>query len=209
MKAKSKSSEQPTIERLAELQDLLLRFRNIDRVIYVRKNKHYVHENDVEHSYFLAMFTWYLSPHFPNLDRDKAIKLALVHDMVEIHAGDTYTYTKDQAQIDSKYERERKAAAVLKQDWADFSEMNEYIAAYEGRDNDEAKFVYVLDKMIPSLINIVYDGYSWKKMKITLDMHKVNKSEKVQAYQDLLPIYYKLNEYLDNHLDLLYNSAKK
>jgi putative hydrolase of HD superfamily len=74
-------------------------------------NGKYIQENDTEHSYNLAMTAWYLAAYFPELDKNKLIRYALVHDLVEIHAGDTFAFG-DAKHIASKSERE---AAALNQ----------------------------------------------------------------------------------------------
>jgi len=109
-------------------------------------------ENDVEHSYALAMAGWFLAPYFPHLDESKIIRYALAHDLVEIHAGDTFAYGEQQ-HIDTKKAREQAAAEQLSREWPDFPDLHEAIRDYEERADAEAKFVYALDKIMPALMN--------------------------------------------------------
>src|SRR5487761_1693983 len=111
--------KKPDIHRLIEFQSLLHQFQAIERVTHVPGK--FEPENDTEHSYNLALSAWFLAQYFPHLDRDKIIRYALVHDLVEIHAGDTYIYA-DQATIDTKKEREHAALLQLEKDWPDFPE---------------------------------------------------------------------------------------
>jgi 5'-deoxynucleotidase YfbR-like HD superfamily hydrolase len=83
--------QKPDIQRLIEFQTFLLKFQKIERSIALPGPGEHK-ENDVEHSYFLAMAAWYLAPHFPQIDRDKAIRYALVYDLVETYAGDTNAF---------------------------------------------------------------------------------------------------------------------
>lgn len=92
-------SDKPDIRRLLEFQKLLVQFQHISRVTHIPGS--WEAENDTEHSYNLAMTAWFLAPHFPQLDCDKLIRYALVHDLVEVHAGDTYIYA-DEATLASK-----------------------------------------------------------------------------------------------------------
>lgn len=72
---------------------LLNKFCDIERVIHSNGGDRL--ENDVEHSYRLAMLAWYIiSSNKLSLDLDLVIKYALVHDLVEVYAGDTYIYTR-------------------------------------------------------------------------------------------------------------------
>src|SRR3546814_779410 len=97
--------DRPDIHRLIAFQKLLVSFSDVRRASYLPDGRH---ENDVEHSYFLAMAVWFLAPHFPKLNADKMLRLALAHDLVEVHSGDTFVYG-DQEHIDTKPERERAA----------------------------------------------------------------------------------------------------
>ena len=80
------------ITRLLELQRLLAAFSQVERMNHRKHADAFVPENDTEHSYNLAMTAWYLAKWFPELNRDLLIRYALVHDLVEVHAGDTYIW---------------------------------------------------------------------------------------------------------------------
>ncbi len=150
---KTRQAEPPTIERLIELQTMLLQFRAIERsLLSIGHKDGRVAENDAEHSYALAMAAWFLAAHFPKLDSGKLIRYALAHDLLEIHAGDTSVFA-DKEMLASKAEREAQAVAQLAREWADFPELVEAIRAYEARDSEEAKFVYALDKVMPIILN--------------------------------------------------------
>lgn len=179
----------PDIARLLEFQIFLLRFQAIKRMVHIPRD--HQPENDVEHSYSLAMTAWFLASFFPELDADKAIRLALVHDLVEVYAGDTYAYA-DQTTLDSKQAREAKALRQLKEDWPDFPEMTQLIHSYEKRTSAEAKFVYALDKIMPPMLIYLGDGYTWKKQGITLKMHHQSKIDKVTASPEVNDYYEQL-----------------
>lgn len=133
-------TRQPDINRVIDFHRLLLQFQAIERVTHVPRGQDFRLENDTEHSYNLAMVGWFLSEYFPHLDRDTVIRYALVHDLVEIHAGDTYVYA-DQSALDSKAEREAAALEQLEKDWQDFGDLTKTIHAYESKSDDEARFV--------------------------------------------------------------------
>lgn len=193
----------PSIERLLEFQDFILKFQAIDRVIHVKKDEKQKQENDVEHSYSLAMMGWFLADYFPELDKDKVIRFALVHDLVEIHAGDTYIFA-DKEHLNSKKKREHEALKQIQSEWADFNDMHEHIQDYEEMNSDEAKFIYSLDKIMPIMLNLLNDGYTWKTEGITLELLHEQKKNKATLSKDIKPYYdqiYKLmtvNKHLFN-----------
>ncbi len=187
--------KQPGIQRLLDLQKLLEAFSRIERVTHRQHLKGFVPENDTEHSYNLAMTAWFLSPHFPSLDRDLLIRLALVHDLVEIHAGDTYVYA-DEATIASKHDREAAALERLRVDWSDFPELVDAIIAYEERSSEEATFIYALDKIMPIMQIYISDGYTWKKEGITPERLDSIKRDKVSLSPHIKPYYDQLYELL-------------
>ena len=85
-------------------------------------------ENDMEHSYQLVMLAWYLMDAYKlDLDSNLVMRYCLVHDLVEVYAGDTYTFTQDVDHLSSKVEREEKALLLIKEKFQEFPEMTEYI----------------------------------------------------------------------------------
>lgn len=167
----------PDLHRIIEFQAFLHKFHNIDRVIHFSKSSDR-RETDTEHSYTLAMLAWYIAQYFPELDTNKCIRLALVHDLVEIYAGDTFTFG-DKAMIDSKAERERMALEQFEKEWPDFKELTNDIHEYESLKTPESNFVYVLDKIVPVIIIYLGEGRTWKEFNITLNDIRENKKYKV------------------------------
>lgn len=145
-------------------------------------------ESDTEHSYNLAVTAWFLADHFPELDKNLVIKLALVHDLVEIHAGDTYAFA-DKALLDSKMAREAAALEQLKTEWADFPDMIEHIILYEKLIAPEAKFVYALDKIMPIITIYINDGHTWKQNDISVANLRAVKASKIVQSKEIIPYY--------------------
>ncbi|NMA69595.1 MAG: HD domain-containing protein [Desulfitobacterium sp.] len=122
-------------------------------------------ENDAEHSWHLAVMAMILSEYAEdqNVDLLKVIKMVLVHDLVEIYAGDTYCY--DEKANEDKAEREQEAAerlfSLLPEDqgeeimnlWREFEEMETY----------EAAFAACLDRFQPLLLNYNTEGHTWQR----------------------------------------------
>ena len=190
------------IYRLIELQQLLASFNQVDRMSHRRHAGVFVPENDTEHSYNLAMSAWYLAQWFPELNKDRIIQYALVHDLVEGHAGDTYIYGTE-AELASKEKREADALQQLEKDWTDFGEMSQTIRSYEQRGDAESKFVYALDKIMPIMLIYINDGYTWKKEGVTVDMLHKAKIGKVSLSPEILPYFNELHELLLSRPDLI------
>jgi putative hydrolase of HD superfamily len=193
----------PSAERLIEFQQLLLAFSHIERRL---KRKHvdnsFIRENDTEHSYNLAMSAWFLCEFFPNLDQNVVIKLALVHDLVEVHAGDTYIYAPADV-IATKEAREAAALQQLRAEWHDFPDMIRCIEAYEQRSTPEAKFVYALDKVMPMMLIYTNEGKTWHEEGITVDQLHSSKQSKVALSPEIEPYYNQIREILLNSPDLI------
>ena len=194
--------DQADIHRLIELQRLLLSFSQVDRRTHRQHAGEFINENDTEHSYNLAMTAWFLAQWFPELDKNRLIQYSLVHDLVEIHAGDTYIYAS-QEELSSKEQREADALLKLESDWADFDDMNETIHAYERRLDAESKFIYALDKIMPIMLIYIHDGYTWEKEGVTTNMLHEAKIEKVKLSPEVLPYFEQLYELLLSRPDLI------
>lgn len=188
-------TDRPDIHRLIELQQVLLAFQAIERVTHIPGT--FRPENDTEHSYNLALCAWFLAQYFPQLDRDKVIRFALVHDLVEIHAGDTYIFEK--SAVATKKQREHEALQQLEKDWPDFPDLTASIKTYETRDSEEAKFVYALDKIMPLLVIFLAEGYTFQKSGVTFDQLHENKQPKVAISPEIKPYYAQLCELFRQH----------
>lgn len=124
-------------------------------------------ENDAEHSFSLALFAAVLAEYSNEpLDVLKTMKMVLIHDIVEIDAGDTYCY--DSAGNSTKAERENAAAkrlfGLLPKDFEE-----EFFALwreFEERKTSESRFANVMDRIQPLLLNLSRDGLSWQEHDI-------------------------------------------
>jgi putative hydrolase of HD superfamily len=151
-------------ERLISFMELLHKFQQVERIAHapdkIRK------ENDVEHSYFLAMTCWYLLDLLKlNLDRSKILQYALAHDMVEIYAGDSYVFDAEAQR--TKHEREKKAQQQLVEEFSEFPSMHAVIHDYELQSDEESIFVRAVDKMLPVITNYLQEGHTWKEMGVS------------------------------------------
>lgn len=126
-------------------------------------------ENDAEHSFSLALFVAVLAEYSNEpIDVLKTMKMVLVHDIVEIDAGDTYCY--DAAANTTKRERELRAAERLFGLLPD-EQQNEYRQLwdeFEAQQTAEARFAAVMDRIQPLLLNLSRNGLSWQQHGIHL-----------------------------------------
>lgn len=203
----SDMKQRPTIQRLIEFQQLMLQFRAIERIIYIPPDNE-ARENDIEHSYTLAMSAWFLAPHFPELDRDTVIRLALAHDLIEIHAGDIFAYA-DKSLLAGKKELEAKAIRRLEREWPDFPELIADIKEYEARSSEEAKFVYALDKVMPAIMNYLSDGAVWHKHDIDIGTFRREKESKISPASKIYPYYRELLALLEEDLTRFFPATDK
>ncbi len=127
-------------------------------------------ETDAEHSWHLAVMALLLAEHTDvAVDPIRALKMVLIHDLVEIDAGDTYCY--DQQGLLDKAEREDKAAerlfGMLPPDQA--AEFTALWQEFEARVTPEARFADALDRLQPLLLQYHTRGRSWQEHGITSD----------------------------------------
>lgn len=176
------------LKKLLSFAKLLGELQAVERVIRVRGADRW--ENDVEHSYSLAMLAWYiLDTEALPLDRDKVFRYALAHDLVEVYAGDTYLYSEDLALHASKPERERLAAERLAVEFPEVPELHAAIRGYVTKEDAESRFVYALDKIEPILKIYLDGGETWQKKGVTLEMLYESKKDKVALSPEIQPYF--------------------
>jgi len=128
-------------------------------------------ENSAEHSWHVAMMATVLAEHANEpVDAGRVVRMLLVHDIVEVDAGDTFVY--DTAGGESKAERERIAAdrifGLLPPDQR--SELRALWEEFEAARTPDARFAAALDRMMPVLHNIHTGGRAWRENGVTADM---------------------------------------
>jgi len=156
--------------------------KEIDKIKYIqRKTKLFNSdrpENDAEHSWHLAMMTIVLAEHSDTpIDVLKVLKMVLIHDIVEIDAGDTFIYdtSKSHTNTDNELRAAKRIFGLLPKEQA-----NELIAIWEEFETgvtDEAKFAKSMDRFEPLLQNTSNNGGTWKEFDV--DYNKVYEKKKV------------------------------
>ncbi|MEG2938845.1 MAG: HD domain-containing protein [Oscillospiraceae bacterium] len=126
-------------------------------------------ENDAEHSWHIAVMAILLSEYCKDKSVDvmRAVKMALVHDLIEIYAGDTFAY--DEAGNSTKEDRERDAAdrlyALLPQEQG--AELRALWEEFDAEITPDARYAAAMDHLQPFIHNYMTDGHTWREGKVT------------------------------------------
>ena len=152
-------------------------------------------ENDAEHSWHIATMAVILGEYAPEgTDLTRVIKMVLIHDLVEIDAGDTYLFD-DEGNKD-KAEREQKAAerifGLLPSDLSE--EIMGLWVEFEERTSSESRFAALMDRFQPFLHNMATEGESWQE-------HGVKRSQVLARMKPVLEPFPLFWDYLRNGLD--------
>jgi putative hydrolase of HD superfamily len=146
------------------------KLKDIFRQTYLMNGKR--RENDAEHSWHIALMAFLLAEYATEkkLHVFRVVKMLLIHDLVEIDAGDTYVYDKEL--LKDKKEREQRAAErifnLLPEDQA--KEFRRLWEEYEEQKTPESKFALSMDVLQPLLHNYKTEGKAWKYHQITSKM---------------------------------------
>lgn len=178
-------------------------FREVIRVARSPGNERY--ENDTEHSYQLAMIAWYIiETNKLDYDRELILMYALAHDLVEVYAGDTYTFDKNTSYIDTKKKREKEALKKIKSRFPKFKSLVKIIEKYEHRKDDESKFVYAIDKLIPPIQIYMEKGKLWHEKGVTFDQLLKNKGDKIAISPEINCYWKELQDILKKNQSKLF-----
>lgn len=157
------------------MKDILLQqiefIKEIDKVKYIQRKTKLLNsdrcENDAEHSWHLAMMAIVLAQHSNEpIDLLKVVKMVLIHDIVEIDAGDTFLY--DTQNNHSNTDAERLAAqrifGLLPAEQA--NELINIWEEFEAGNTAEAKFARAMDRLEPLLQNVSNQGGTWSEFDV-------------------------------------------
>lgn len=172
--------------------------KNIFRQTYLADGER--KENDAEHSWHIALMAYLLQEYSEEpVDVPKVMLMVLIHDLVEIDAGDTYAYDSEGAK--TKREREVKAAerlfGILPEDQGAY--LRELWDEFEEYETADAKYAHLLDNFQPLLLNDASNGKSWEE-------HVVQK-EQIYKRNERIPetserVWKKMQDIIQKHIDL-------
>lgn len=194
---KNKAEEKSRLEKQIAFLTEVDKEKNIFRQTYLADGKR--KENDAEHAWHLALAAVLLKEHIKeDVDLGRVMTMVLIHDLVEIDAGDTYAYDAEGAA--TKRERELKAAdrifGILPDDQGTC--LRELWDEFEAYETAEAKYAHLLDNFQPLMLNDASDGKSWTE-------HGVHKSQ-VCRRNARIPetseiVWEKMLEIMDKHIE--------
>lgn len=166
-------------ERLRQQMDFIAeadKLKHVFRQSYLSDQSR--RENDAEHSWHLCLMVLLLAEHsnFKNLDTLKVLKMVIIHDIVEIDAGDTYIY--DEESKKSQAQREAKAAnrlfGLLPDDQR--QAFHDLWIEFETEASNEAQFAKAIDRLHPMMLNHLAEGKTWNEHDVTAEqVRKVNR----------------------------------
>lgn len=141
-------------------------------------------ENDAEHSWHIAIMAVILEKLVPkNVDINRVVKMCLIHDLIEIYAGDTFAF--DLEANKGKEEREMAAGEKL------FSmlpgnqgeELKKLWMEFDGMETPDAKYAASLDRLQPFIHNVLTDGHTWVMGKVS----KAQVEKRISIAKETLP----------------------
>jgi putative hydrolase of HD superfamily len=157
-------------------------------------------ENDAEHAWHMAMMA-YLLKEYSNepIDIARTMIMCLIHDIVEIDAGDTYAYDEEGKKTQRK--REEVAAerifGLLPEDQRE--ELRGIFEEFEAAETKEAKFARAMDNLQPLLLNDSNGGEDWRNHQVTYHQVRNRQDRTVEGSAELYEV---TREIIDRNLSL-------
>ena len=148
-------------------------------------------ENDAEHSWSLAMMAVLFAEYVDDqIDLLKVIKMVLIHDLVEIHAGDTFCF--DEAGMQEKEAREQASAdkifGLLEHDQG--QELRQLWEEFESCETPEAEYAAMLDRLQPLIMNYINEGGTWAQHHISVEQvykrNQITLEKGPQVFKDFI-----------------------
>ena len=174
-------------ERITNVSEFLLQFdalKSVNRRTYINGGERV--ENSAEHSWHLAMACWAFAELLEDdYDVLKLVKLALIHDLGEIDAGDTFLYS---ANRNNAHLEERKCVErIALHPGNPIGDITLLWEEQEAGESREARLLKVIDRMLPFLHNITSEGRAWQDNGIhrsqVIKMHKFIETESSEIYE--------------------------
>ncbi len=158
--------------------------KEIDKLKYIQRKTSLFnsnrHENDAEHSWHLAMMALVMSDQSnKKIDLLKVIKMLLIHDIVEIDAGDTFLFdtTKSHDNTEEELKAAKRIFGILPEDQA--KDLIAIWKEFEAAETAEAKFAKAMDRLAPMMQNASNDGGTWKEFDVPYET-VIEKKEKIK-----------------------------
>jgi len=171
--------------------DLLSQFQSHINELAALKRNHYFpgrggKEDDISHSFTVAILAWQLNESSDaNLRTDRLLQYALLHDFVEVYAGDVNTFASPQARAQKEID-EQASLERLKTEYRDAPSFVTTLEAYQAQQDEEARFVWGCDKM-QALIQGRLDAWRcYYELSITNEQFRAKIDEQYQRMHPAL-----------------------
>lgn len=190
-----------TDERLKKQMDFALEIdkeKNILRQTHL--SGHGRNENDAEHAWHMAIMAYVLREYANEpVDISRVMLMCLIHDIVEIDAGDTYAYDKEGLKTQKAREEAAKERiySLLPDDQK--HELAAIFDEFEDNETPEARFAHAMDNLQPLMLNDSNDGGDWREHRVTAEQVYGRQSKTRQGSERLF-------EYID---ELLQKNIRK
>lgn len=173
----SPNTESPKTDlhsQLESIEGLVTFLREIDRLKSVERRSWLMdgsrRENSAEHSWHIALMALVLAPYANEpVDIDRVVRMLLIHDLVEIDAGDTFAYDRTSRRAAALREDEaaRRLFALLPPKTE--ADMLALWQEFETQQTPEARFAKAMDRIMPVLHNYFTEGATWREYNISLE----------------------------------------
>lgn len=153
-----------------DVNDITHFLLELDALKRVNRRSYVTHtsrrENSAEHSWHLAMACWSIAELFElDVNHEKLLKMALVHDLGEIDAGDTFLFASSR---DSAHLEERAGIARLQAERGNgITALSEIWEEQETGSSKETQLLRVVDRLLPFLLNLNTEGKTWSESEVT------------------------------------------
>lgn len=160
------------VDQSLELNDMAIAYGDTKRATELPDGRR---ENDVLHSYTLGLVAGGLAlRHYPQLDQSKVLWYAHLHDLPELLSGDEPTFMITPEEAENKRLREETALELLEEhQLRNWPELYAILRDYEDQQDPESRFVRLIDKLMPGLINILNHGLTLR------GFHEVDSTEDI------------------------------
>lgn len=179
---------------MRKTQNLLLeldKLKSVYRRAYLSDGSR--NENSAEHSWHLAVALIALKEFIPeSVDINHAIKMALLHDVCEIGAGDLSVYDPERA---NQAKSESEFMASFEENHGDFGKAAAaHWQEYESQETQESNWVKVVDRLLPFILNIATQGKTWQELRI-------RRSQVLALNQDIAKLSPELFAWMKDEID--------
>jgi putative hydrolases of HD superfamily len=154
----------PDLDQIFQFIIELDKLKAVRRRIHTREDRP---ENSAEHSWHVALLALTLAPYATDpIEIDEAVKMLLLHDIVEIDTGDKFVYSSDHDDFENELAAAKRLFGLLPESPGE-TFLSLWVA-FETSDAPTAVFARAMDRLMPVLLNLFNDGQSWVAHGISL-----------------------------------------